>query len=237
MEAKTDIDLRLGRYQDVLSDVECDVLICDPPYSEKTHKGFRTGSYIRKQSFNFLSITKKDAIELAQFWSERCRWWSIIFGDHITRQWHADAWALMDWYVFAPVRWVKTNPTPRMSGDGPTISTEEILIARRKTKLPKERIGSRPGHYLHATETGGNINTVTGKSFPGSKPINLMKAIILHYTIPGDVVCDSHAGTATTLISADQLNRIAIGSEEDEQTYNKAVRRIKAGFTPDMFVS
>lgn len=30
-------DLRLGRYQDVLADVECDAVIADPPYSERTH--------------------------------------------------------------------------------------------------------------------------------------------------------------------------------------------------------
>ncbi len=52
-----------------------------------------------------------------------------------------------------------------------------------------------------------------------------------------DVECDSHAGAGTTLISASQLNRISIGSEEEEQTYNKAVLRIKAGFTPDMFAA
>lgn len=37
-------DLRLGRWQDVLADVECDALICDPPYSARTHKGHDDGS-------------------------------------------------------------------------------------------------------------------------------------------------------------------------------------------------
>jgi 23S rRNA G2445 N2-methylase RlmL len=33
------IELRLGRWQDVLDDiVQCDALITDPPYSERTHK-------------------------------------------------------------------------------------------------------------------------------------------------------------------------------------------------------
>ena len=32
-------DLRLGRYQDVLGDVECDALIVDAPYSARTHGG------------------------------------------------------------------------------------------------------------------------------------------------------------------------------------------------------
>lgn len=34
----TSADIRLGRWQDVLTDVECDALICDPPYSARTHE-------------------------------------------------------------------------------------------------------------------------------------------------------------------------------------------------------
>jgi hypothetical protein len=42
-------DLRLGRWQDVLADVErCDSLITDPPYSARTAEGYRTGAEIRK---------------------------------------------------------------------------------------------------------------------------------------------------------------------------------------------
>jgi len=76
------VDLRLGKYQDVLQDVKCDVLMCDPPYSEKTHKGRRTGSEIRKSGIEYQYIVEENAIELAQFWSERTRWWVVIFGDH-----------------------------------------------------------------------------------------------------------------------------------------------------------
>lgn len=35
--------LRLGRYQDVLSDVVCDAVITDPPYSDRNHKGYNRG--------------------------------------------------------------------------------------------------------------------------------------------------------------------------------------------------
>jgi 23S rRNA G2445 N2-methylase RlmL len=38
-------DLRLGRWQDVLADVtECDAVITDPPYGERTHSGQHVGS-------------------------------------------------------------------------------------------------------------------------------------------------------------------------------------------------
>lgn len=36
------IELRCGRWQDVLADVtQCDAVITDPPYSDKTHSGQR----------------------------------------------------------------------------------------------------------------------------------------------------------------------------------------------------
>lgn len=228
------IDFRLGNYQDVLQAVTCDALICDPPYSERTHKGRRTGSELRQSNIKYDSIDQGDANELAEFFSERTRWWAVIFGDHITREFHAKAWESVGWNVFPPVRWVKPNAPPRMSGDGSAVSTEDILIARRRLKLPKERMGSRPGHYIYPTQTGGNINTATGKAFPGSKPINLMRALLNDYTNKGDVVCDPFSGTGTTLIAAAELGRFAIGSERTESTYQQAKERLNAGYTPDM---
>src|SRR3990167_2622300 len=153
------IDLRFGRYQGVLQDVGPDVLICDPPYSDVTQKGRRTGLEIRQSNINYAPLTKEDAVEIAQFWSGRVKWWAVIFGDHVTRGWHAKAWKAACWHVFGPVRWVKPNATPRFAGDGPTVSTEDILVARRKIRLPTERTGSRPRHYLVRTGTGGAINT------------------------------------------------------------------------------
>ena len=233
-----DIDFRFGRYQDVLADVgNVSVIICDPPYSDRTHKGRRTGNLegVNRSGISYASLTESDAFEFAQFWSSRCEWWVVIFGDVATQKWHEEAWKSMGWYVFGPVRWVKPNSAPRFSGDGPTSSTEEIVVARRKGKLPKERIGSRPGHYIFNISNG--VSTSVGKigSFPGSKPINLMKALILDYTLKGDLVCDTHAGTGTTLLASAQLNRRSIGCEVVESTYNSTMSRIDAGTTPDMF--
>jgi hypothetical protein len=44
MSGGTDIDLRCGRWQDTLADVTCDVLIVDPPYSARTHSGYRSAT-------------------------------------------------------------------------------------------------------------------------------------------------------------------------------------------------
>ncbi len=38
------IELRLGDYRDVLADGMCDAVICDPPYSKRTHQGHDAGA-------------------------------------------------------------------------------------------------------------------------------------------------------------------------------------------------
>src|SRR3990167_5866488 len=228
------IDLRQGRYQDVLQDVTCDAVICDPPYSARTHEGRRTGSDIRQANIQYQHIEESDAAEFAAFWNERCMWWAVIFCDHVARRWHADAWEAVGWYVFGPVRWIKPNAPPRMSGDGPTVASEDILIARRSVRLPQERTGSRRGYYEHSTSSSGSGNEKgVGQSFPGQKPLALMSAIIRDYSRPGDLICDPCAGGGTTLIAAASQGRKAIGAEMDPVTHAKAMRRIEAGYTPD----
>jgi len=235
MQKHKDIDFRFGNYQDVLADTkDVSVIICDPPYSEKTHKGRRTGSNLGQHQIGYESLTKHHAFEFAQFWSDKCKWWVVMFADHITRGWHEEAWQSVGWYVFGPVLWVKPNAPPRMSGDGPTVSTEDIMVARRKINLPPERSGSRRGHYIFNNTTAGG-DVFAQKSFPGAKPINLMKALVLDYTIPGDLVCDPYAGMGTTLIASVELDRLAIGSERMDGTYDRAMGRIEAGITRDMF--
>jgi site-specific DNA-methyltransferase (adenine-specific) len=62
-----------------------------------------------------------------------------------------------------------------------------------------------------------------------------MRAIIRDYTRPGDLIVDPCAGGATTLLAAAIEGRRCIGSEMDPETYAKAVRRLEAGWTPDLF--
>lgn len=232
-----DIDLRFGRYQDVLAGVECDVLMSDLPYSKKTHKGRRTGSEVRASKISYDHITRWDAYEYAKIWHEKTRWWVLIFSDHITWKSHELYWRHFGWYTFQPIPWIKPNTTPRLTGDGPASAAEYIFVARRKIRLPKKRSGSRPGYYIYGTETGGNINKITGKTYPGREPLNLMRALVHDYTLPDDTVVDTHVGTGTTLIACAEKSRKPIGSEATETGFQIAHDRVKNGYVLDMFVA
>jgi hypothetical protein len=64
------LDLRLGRYQDVLQDVTCDFLCADPPYGSRTHAGTTQAVVDRfaatlKTALCYSSWTPDDVAEVA----------------------------------------------------------------------------------------------------------------------------------------------------------------------------
>lgn len=224
-------ELYQGRWQTALAHVtECDALITDPPYSERTHGGQRTGSRPlggggRKSTLVYGGWTADDARDLAFHFAPLVKWWAVIFSDHALQRDHSESWDDQGWYTFAPVIWLRENPTPRLSGDGPTSAADYITVARPRHPVRGERAGSRPGYYV----VGGNISSETCHT--GGKPLAAMRAIIRDYTRPGDLVVDPCAGGGTTLLAAVMEGRRAIGAEMDPTTWQKAVARLQRGYT------
>lgn len=236
------IDLRLGDYRETLADVTCDALICDPPYSARTHAGYRTATDYKKTDLvehagharhrpgkasggcmprnrfelQYPPITEAWVSSAVEFWVPRVRSWFVIFSDHVGARWWADAFDASGLVVFAPVPWVRVDSAPRFAADGPANSCEWITVARPKG-LPTDR-RSRPGYYMGSHQ---GLKVVTG-----GKPLNLMRSIVLDYSLPGDTIVDFCAGGATTLIASVIEGRRAIGSELDPETHAKAMNRI-----------
>lgn len=218
-------DLRLGRWQDVLTDVEsCDSLICDPPYSKRTAEGYRSHGMIvdaRTAGISYGHITEEDAEELAILWAWRTQRWAVIFSDHIAWRWHEAAWSRAGWVTFAPVFWARKNAPPRFRGDGPASQGDWILVARKRGLEPD---GSRPGWYLVDGHRTGIV---------GSKNANGMRAVVRHYSRRGDLVVDPFAGSGTTALACALEGRRCITSEVNLATYEIARRRF-ASYTPDL---
>jgi site-specific DNA-methyltransferase (adenine-specific) len=228
------IDLRLGRWQYVLADVrECDAVITDPPYSARTDAGYMShGSHevAASTDIGYCPITLADAHAIAASWAPRTKRWAVIFGDHISREWHATAWEAQGWYVFAPVIWVKRGAPPRFCSDGPASQVDHIMIARPRGTMDDEDKGSRPGWYLVNTPRHGHgYLGVTGSKDPRG-----MQAIVRDYTRPGDLVVDPFAGSGTTAIACAAEGRRCITSEEKPEHYEIARARILRGVQPSM---
>jgi site-specific DNA-methyltransferase (adenine-specific) len=232
---KGPVELRLGRWQDVLADVEPDAVITDPPFSERTAKGFKScpnwdsAVPLGKQGgIAYGQIDERDAAGLVAEWWPRTRRWIIIFSDHVAQRWYAHALTEAGAYVFAPLPWIKTNGAPRFLGDGPASVTEWITVARRREgALDPARRGSRPGYYL--------ARLPSGQIMPGQKCLDGMRQIVRGYSLANDLICDPCAGSGSTLIAAALEGRRAIGAEMDSETFEKACKRVEThALTPPL---
>ena len=223
------MDLRLGDYREVLADVVCQAVICDPPYGQRTHQGRRTdrdGRFVRpgsgwvsERGLDYAHWTPDDVSAFVQFWAPRCKGWFACMTSHdLVPHWLA-AYDAAGLYSFAPLAIVTPGSNIRLCGDGPSSWTVWLVVARPKTM---RAWGTLPGAYVFGHGgTERKLNPVAGGKSP-----ELMRALVRDYSRPGDLVCDPCAGGGTTLLAAAQTGRRAIGSELDPVTHAKALKRL-----------
>lgn len=221
-----DVELRCGDWRNVLADVECDALICDPPYGERTHEGNDDLPDYRSDLRGYAHLTPDDVRAFVASWSPRCKsWMACMTSDDLVPVWRA-AYADAGRFDFAPVPILQHRV--RMVGDGPGSGAVYLMVAR-----PREARfmgwGSLPCWYMSEVERQPGVN--------GAKPVRLMRAIVRDYSKPGDLVCDPCAGSGTTLVAARIEGRRAIGAELDDYTWAAAQRRLSKPYTPDMFTA
>ena len=77
--------------------------------------------------------------------------------------------------------------------------------------------------------------TVKDAGIAGTKPLDLMRAIVRDYSRPGDLVCDPFVGSGTTALAALMENRRFIGAEQKKEHYDLALTRLSRGYVPDLF--
>ena len=63
---------------------------------------------------------------------------------------------------------------------------------------------------------------------PTQKPIELYEWIIEKYAQPGDIILDTHVGSASSLIACHRKNHKYVGFEIDEEYYKMAKERLEA---------
>lgn len=230
------IDLRLGRWQDVLADVTtCDAVVMDPPYSARTHEGMRVGDALTGSGNPYVRVgvayetwTPRHVREFCQTWTIRTRGWIVAMTSHDLCRFFERS--LCERYVFPPIPFVEIGKQPRLSGDGPASWTCWIMVSRPKTQK-MQRWGSLPGAYVPTPGDGSRADRI----IKGGKPLGLMRAIVRDYTRPGDLVVDPFCGGGTTALACAIEGRRCITSEMDPVTFEKARKRLERGFTPNLF--
>ena len=238
------IDLRLGRWEDVLADVgEVDAVIADPPYSARTHNGHDDGAslankvaraharsdggvdvYRPRSSISYSSWSTEEVDAFVDSWTPRNRGWFVCLSDSELCCVYRAAFERNGLTGFQPLPCVIPGMTVRMCGDGPSSWAVYANVARPKAL---SKWGTLDGAYFNRSQ--GEREHI------GGKPLWLMRALVRDYTKPGDLIVDPCAGGGTTLLAAATEGRRAIGAEVDVATHAKAVSRIGRGYTPDLF--
>jgi site-specific DNA-methyltransferase (adenine-specific) len=242
-------DYRLGRWQDVLADVECDAAIFDAPYGERTHRGHDAGAKQRNQllcsnavDLGYDYLTPADVDGIVDHWSPRTRGWLCTLTSHdLVPHWEA-ALERAGRYWFAPLP-VLEFYRPRLLGDGPGSRAVWLIVSRpRSREFLAHRWGSLPSDYRGPLPTDllptGHYERCDGDQRPrrmGGKCLGVMKAIVGDYTRPGDLVCDMFGGDATTGRAAIELGRRFVGCERDPEAWAAGLARLREPVALDLF--
>jgi len=103
--------------------------------------------------------------------------------------------------------WAKPNPMPSLMKRHWTWNTELVCYATRGKhtfNFPNE------GHALSTWQINKGPSN---KLHPALKPLEVMAHPIKHSTVPGDLVVDLFLGAGSTLIAAQQTERVCYGTE------------------------
>ena len=130
------------------------------------------------------------------------------------------------------ITWQKTDPPPNLTCRYFNFSTELIIWARKSPKIPhkfnydvmKELNGGKQMTDVWRLPAVGKWEKTCGKH-PTQKPLRLLYRIILASTDKGGTILDPFAGSSTTGIAANLLERNFIGIEKEQEFVELAQRR------------
>jgi len=213
------------------SDLTIDAVITDPPYGQSYDSRGDDHSVIEGDG----DLDK--ALNMTEEVLKKCRMTMssgspiVCFAGDTSL---SGVMEMMDrWYTLKPVCvWDKDWVTTSSMADTPMAwrkSHEYAVIGVYK----EPRVENENRHE----GTVWKCQRLSGDSMdhPTQKPVELMKYVVESLTEEGDVVFDPFAGSGSTLVAANQLDRGYVGVEYDEQHFELIEDRLKqdtlAGWT------
>jgi len=90
-------------------------------------------------------------------------------------------------------------------------------------RIGKKETDKHPKNYLEFKKVKPNKYI---KQHPNEKPLDLLKYIIKTYTKEYDIVLDCFAGSGSTLVAANQLDRYFIGIEKEIEYFETIKKKL-----------
>ena len=223
-----------------IEDNSIDAIFADPPY-------FLSNGGISVQSGKQVCVDKGEwdkggtpeyIYEFNRKWLELCRpklkdngtiW---ISGTHHNIHVVMRCLQELGYKVLNTITWQKTDPPPNLSCKYFNFSTELIIWARKSQKVAhkfnyetmKQLNGGTQMTDVWRIPSVSKWEKTCGKH-PTQKPLRLLYRIILACTNEGDTILDPFAGSCTTGIAANLLNRKFIGIDQSEEYLQLGIKR------------
>jgi len=199
-----------------------DHVMTDPPYSDDTHDGARTGK--AQASGVLVDFASTQAAEIARTLAlVRLQRWAILTCDwqHVLPLKQSPP---VGWRFVRHGAWVKPNGTPQFTGDRPAQGWEAVAILHAGVSgRMRWNGGGLPAVWIH--------NKVAGYH-PTGKPESLLIEWVQQFSDPGDLILDPFMGSGTTLAAAKRLGRRAVGIELEEKYCEIAAKRLSQEALP-----
>lgn len=209
-----------------------DMVFADPPY-------FLSNNGMSIQSGQIVSVNKGkwDKSEGFEYINDFNRKWLTLARDKMKD--NATIWISgtyhnifsigqilqeLDFKILNVITWEKNNPPPNFSCRFFTHSTELIIWARKKEKVPhyynyelmKQLNGNKQMKDVWKLPAIAPWEKSCNKH-PTQKPLAVLTRLILASTKPNAWILDPFAGSSTTGIAANLLNRRYLGIDQEEE--------------------
>lgn len=188
-----------------------DLAIVDPPYGGVTRGGYMTnqmgGGVAKNRNDYHLSLWQCDKPSEAYFKElKRVSKNQVIWGGNYYASMLKDSQC---WLV-----WDKVKP-------------EGISFADVELAYTSFDLASRLFQFAWNGMMQGDMKNKEHKIHPTQKPVALYKWILNNYAKEGDLILDTHVGSASSLIACEDLGFKYVGFELDETYYKESKERLE----------
>ena len=188
-----------------------DLAIVDPPYGGVTQGGYATnqvsGGIARNRNDYVLDVWQQNAPDQAYFEELfRVSKNSVIWGgNYFIEQIHRNSQC---WLV-----WDKQKP-------------QGITYADAELAWTSFNLGVKVFRYTWNGMLQGDMKNKEHKIHPTQKPKNLYKWVLQNFAKSGDLILDTHVGSASSLIACEEMGLKYVGFELSEEYYKLATKRL-----------